>query len=88
MFRSAGCSLLRAEGFSFSLKVLYGGLRISKLQFDIKKYINFFQFLAIKTLDPDWIRIGIHPKMLDPDSMNTDPKHCSWIPNVVRRTIV
>jgi hypothetical protein len=36
----------------------------------------FFNF--IKTLDPDWIRIGIQPKMLDPDpyEMNTDPKHC------------
>jgi len=33
--------------------------------------------LLIKTLDPDWIRIGIKPKMLgaDPDSMNPDPKH-------------
>ncbi len=25
------------------------------------------QFLVIKTLDPDWIRIGIQPKMLGPD---------------------
>ncbi len=29
-------------------------------------------------MDPDWIRIGIQPKMLDPDSdlesMNPDPK--------------
>jgi hypothetical protein len=32
--------------------------------------------LVIKTLDPDWIRIGIYPKMLDPDpyQMNTDPQ--------------
>ncbi len=30
-------SLLRAEGFSCSLCVLYGGLRISKLQFSIQK---------------------------------------------------
>ncbi len=29
----------------------------------------------MKTLDPDWILIGIQPKMLDPDQMNTDPKH-------------
>jgi hypothetical protein len=29
MFRSAGCSILRAEGFCFSLDVLYGGLGIS-----------------------------------------------------------
>jgi hypothetical protein len=36
MFGSAGCSLLRAEGFSCSLGVLYGGLGISELQL-IKK---------------------------------------------------
>jgi hypothetical protein len=33
---------------------------------------NFFlQLLVIKALDPDWIRIGIQPKMLDlnPDEM-------------------
>jgi hypothetical protein len=38
----------------------------------------FFQFLVIKTLDPDSIRIriGIKPKMLDPYKMNRDPKHC------------
>ncbi len=37
MFLSAGCSLLRAEGFSCSLGVLYGGLGINKLQFLIKE---------------------------------------------------
>jgi hypothetical protein len=37
MFRSAGCSLLRAEVFSGSLDVLYGGPGIRKLQFLIKK---------------------------------------------------
>ncbi len=41
---------------------------------------NFFQFLVIKALDSDWIRIriGIHPKMLDPDpdEMNADPQPC------------
>jgi hypothetical protein len=37
MFLSTGCSLLRAEGFSCSLGVLYGGLGISKLQFLKKK---------------------------------------------------
>ncbi len=42
IFWSAGCSLLRAEGFSCSLGVLYGGLGISKLQFLIKKQkLNF-----------------------------------------------
>jgi hypothetical protein len=30
IFWSAGCSLLRAEGFSCSLDVLYGGLERSK----------------------------------------------------------
>jgi hypothetical protein len=52
MFLSTGtgCSLLRAEGFSSSLGVLYGGLGISKLQFLFKKIeikfpaVNFFQF--------------------------------------------
>jgi hypothetical protein len=35
--------------------------------------------MVIKTLDLDWIRIGIHPKVLDldPYQMNTDPKH--WL---------
>jgi hypothetical protein len=33
----AGCSFLRAEGFSCSFDVLYEGLGIRKLQFLIKK---------------------------------------------------
>jgi hypothetical protein len=37
-FFNAGCSILRAEGFSCSFHVLQGGLGISKLQFLIKKY--------------------------------------------------
>jgi hypothetical protein len=59
MFLSTGCSLLRAEGFSCSLSVLYGGLEISKLQFLIKKIeikfpaINFFSILGHQILDPD-----------------------------------
>ncbi len=58
MFLSAGCFLLSAEGFSCSLDVLYGGLGISKLQL-LNQKINFFsalncfQFLVIKTMDPD-----------------------------------
>jgi hypothetical protein len=73
MFLSTGRSLLRAEGFSCSLGVLYGGLGISKLQFLIKKIeikfpaINFFPFLVIKP----WIRIRDPDpqleEMLDPD---------------------
>ncbi len=78
MFLSAGCSLLRAEGFSYSWDVLYGDLGISKLQFLRKKIsnffsaVNFFTYLVIKTLNLDWIwiRISIQPKMLVPD-----PKH-------------
>ncbi len=59
MFLSAGCALLRAEGFSCSLGVLYGGLGISKWQFLIKKIklkfptVNFFSILGHQTLDPD-----------------------------------
>jgi hypothetical protein len=59
MFLRTGCSLLRAEGFSCSLGVLYGGLGISKLQFLIKKIevkfpaLNFFSILGHQTLDPD-----------------------------------
>jgi hypothetical protein len=59
MFLSTGCFLLRAEGFSCSLGVLYGGLGISKLQFLIKKIeikflaVNFFSILGHQTLDPD-----------------------------------
>jgi hypothetical protein len=66
MFFSTGCSLLRTEGFSCSLGVLYGGLGISKLQFLIKKIeikipaIIFFQFKVLKP----WIRI----RDLDPES--------------------
>ncbi len=44
MIRSAGCYLLRAEGFSCSLDVFYGGLGISKLKFLKEKKISFFQF--------------------------------------------
>jgi hypothetical protein len=38
-FSSAKCSLLRAEGFSSSLDVLYDGLGTNKLKFLIQKYI-------------------------------------------------
>ncbi len=59
MFWSAGCSLLRAEGFFCSLGVLYGGLGISKLQFLIKKIkikvssCNLFSIFGHQTLDTD-----------------------------------
>jgi hypothetical protein len=75
MFLSTGCSLLRAEGLSCSLGVLYGGLGISKLQFLIKKIENNFQlqiFFNFRSSNPGsgsgirirnykkcWIRIRI-----------------------------
>jgi hypothetical protein len=37
MFSSVGWPLLRTEGFSYNLDILYGGLGIGKLQFLIKK---------------------------------------------------
>ncbi len=88
MFWSVGWPLLRAEGFFCNLDILYGGLGIGILQFLIKKEFNFFfscNFFSIfglykKALDPDWIRIriGVHPKMLDPDpdEMDTDQQPC------------
>jgi hypothetical protein len=48
--------------------------------------VKFFQFFVIKALDPDWIRIGIQPKMLDPnpdpDQINKDPKHWKKVPDL------
>ncbi len=69
MFSSAGCSLLRTEGFSCtgSLGVLYGGLGISKLQFFNKKIYKNFSFLQSLVI-----------KSLDPESRNPDPKHWWW----------
>jgi hypothetical protein len=50
MFLNAGCSLLRTEGFSCRLDVLYGGLE--KAIFD--KQIYFFSSIFdYQTLDPD-----------------------------------
>jgi hypothetical protein len=73
IFWSAGCSLLRAEGFSCNLDVLYGGQRLSKFIFFLSKKISFFQlyflqFFVIKTLYPD------------PDSLKMlDPYQNQWI---------
>jgi hypothetical protein len=66
---------LRAEGFSCSLGVLYGGLGISKLQFFVKKIENkfpaiiFFSILGHQTLDhdPDPESGSAIRKMPDPD---------------------
>jgi hypothetical protein len=69
---------MSAEGFFCSLNFLYGDLGISKLQFFTKYILKnvllsiFFNFWSSKP----WIWIGIQLKMLDPDTMNPDPKHC------------
>ncbi len=48
---SAGCSLLRAEGFSCSLDVLYGGLAISsKLQILFKKETKKFSTVFFSSI--------------------------------------
>ncbi len=57
---SAGCSLLRAEGFSCSLDVLYGCLGISKCSI-------FYLFFVIKTMYPHSL------ETLDPYKINSDP---------------
>jgi hypothetical protein len=78
---------LIAEGFFCSLGVFYGGLRISKLQFLIKKRykklfscIFFLLFLVIKTQDPypdmDSLEMVDPDPCPDPDSINPDPQLC------------
>ncbi len=74
IFWSAGCSLMRDEGFSCSLDVLYGGPGISKLQFFYQKMIYFIQ--------PYFFQIfGHQTQDLDPvpgsNSVNPDPQH--WL---------
>ncbi len=61
-FWSAGCYLLRAEGFSCSLDVLYGCLGISILQYFVKKRWIFVSciFSSIFWSSKPWIRIRIH----------------------------
>ncbi len=70
MFWSAGCSLLRAEGFSCSLddgRRLWR-LGINALQFLIWTYLFFScEVLVIKTLDLDPEPDPHWPKMLDLD---------------------
>jgi hypothetical protein len=80
---------LRAEGFFCNLDILYGGLGIGKLQFLKKKNLILFSaviFFNFWSLKP-WIRIGIQPKMLDPDpdEMNADPQPC-WKNGILKVT--
>ncbi len=63
MVWSAGCSLLRAEGFLHRVgRPLWSSWNRKIGVFEKKNWKEivsvFFQFLVIKTLDPDWIRIG------------------------------
>ncbi len=53
----AGCSLSRAEGFSWScgLDVLYGGPGIRKLTFWYKKNITLFQLYRYRTFFPIFV---------------------------------
>ncbi len=82
------CSLLRAEGFSCNLDVLYGGLGIRKFQFLNKRMsiclaVNVFQFFVINTLaldpdtypDPHWPKCWIQIRIWIHTETNADPKH-------------
>jgi hypothetical protein len=68
---NSGCSHLRAEGFSCSMGVLYGGLGISKLQIKKVEIKFFFNFRSSNPGSGSRIRIR-NPdpqlkKMLDSD---------------------
>ncbi len=76
-FQSAGCSLMRAGGFSCCLDVLHGSLGINILNFFFFNNLDFFccfschQIQIRSTLLIDlkyWIRIRI--------AKNADPKNC------------
>jgi hypothetical protein len=56
------------------------GSRRAKMTVKSRKNLRN-KFLVIKTMDPDWIRISIQPKMLDPDlyQMNTDPEPWTFL---------
>ncbi len=59
IFWSAGCSLLRPEGFSCSLRVLYGGRGISKYKFLINKKISVVFISSVIWSSKPWIQILI-----------------------------
>jgi hypothetical protein len=95
MFCSVRWPLLRAEGFFCKSDILYRCLGIGKLQFLIQKKIKFFfssnvfQFLAMKALDTDWIRIRIGSVsafslkcwILIRMKMNAEPQLHTWNDN-------
>jgi hypothetical protein len=74
MFWSAGCSLLRAEGFSCCMDVLYGGLGISKLQFS--SFSCFWSSNPRSVLDPD-PKPNLDRYSAENALKNPDPKHWS-----------
>ncbi len=70
MFSSAGCSLLRAEGFFCSLEILYGGLGI--VVFDIKNLIFFSsKFVVIFGHQNPGSRLG--PESVQYSAYNAGP---------------
>jgi hypothetical protein len=85
---NAKCSLLRAEGFSCSLDVLYGGLGISKFKFLIKKRWRK-KFWAV----PMFLSMFVHQNCGSVSgfglawnsgsvswySVNPDPQHCMTV---------
>ncbi len=80
MFQRAGCSLLRAEGFSCNLDVLHGGLGIKKLLIDMI-------FLLLKNCAIVKKIVQLLKKGTDPDpvsQINADPfGYGSWAGFVV-----
>jgi hypothetical protein len=73
-FKNAGSSFLRAECFSCSLDVLYGGQKISKLPFLIKK--------DTKIIIPDPDPVCYPSRISDPGSKMRripDPQQCPSI---------
>jgi hypothetical protein len=68
------------------LEVLYEGLGNSKLQFLKKKYYIFFSCTFFLIVGHQNSRSGlVQPEMLDPESMNPDPKHCQLGVRKIRR---
>ncbi len=74
IFWSGGCSLLRAEDFSCSLDVLYGGPFCNFWFYKKKKMSNSWSsklWIGIRI----WNSLEILNLDLDQDSMNPDPQH-------------
>jgi hypothetical protein len=75
---------LRAEGFSCSLDVLYGGLGINQKKIRTIFQLYFLRFLVIKTLDQDTLEMLDLDPDPDLDSMNPDPQ--PWFPEMERQS--